>query len=100
MPIVMSLLCSVETRWNKDKLSAERLRPISEHFMLMTQKHTHKKMLAYELMLMLMLMLMNQVFVVRNVKKKNKHILFQFRFNCGEILEFLHSVTYVRFKTG
>ena len=40
---------------------------------------------------MLMLMLMNQVFVVRNVKKNN-HIFFQFWFNCGELLEFLHSV--------
>ena len=44
-----------------------------------------------------MLMLMNQGFVVRDLKKKNKHILFQFRFNCGELLEFLQSVI---FKTG
>ena len=33
-----------------------------------------------------MLVVMNQVV------KKNKHILFQLRINCGELLEFLHSV--------
>ena len=46
-----------------------------------------------------MLTLMNQVLVVRNVKKKNKHIFFNFG---STVANYLNSfiLSYVRFKTG
>ena len=57
--------------------------------MLMTQKHTHKKMLAYAYAYGYAY----EPSLCRAQREKNNHIFFfQFWFNCGELLEFLHSV--------